>query len=82
MHYSSAYIMLEDTHTTSATPVVPAQKNSWPLSSDLRGRLGLDGLWAGRRDGTVIRCGSQNNPAVDDVGDDYEVPCLTMDSVV
>jgi hypothetical protein len=31
--------LVEDTHTTSATTVVPAHKNSWPVSSDLRGRL-------------------------------------------
>jgi hypothetical protein len=39
MCYSSTYILFEDTHTTSATVVVPAHKNSWPASSDLRGRL-------------------------------------------
>ena len=39
MRYSTAYIMFEDTHTTSATVVVPSHKNSWPVSSDLRGRL-------------------------------------------
>jgi hypothetical protein len=41
MRYSSAYIMFEDTHTTSATTVVLAYKNSWLVSSDLRGRLGF-----------------------------------------
>jgi hypothetical protein len=41
MLYSSAYIIFEDTHTTSATAVVPAHKNLWPLNSDLRGRLGF-----------------------------------------
>jgi hypothetical protein len=39
MCYSSTYILFEDTHTTSATAVVPAHKNSWPASSDLCGRL-------------------------------------------
>jgi hypothetical protein len=39
--YSSTYIMFEDTHTMSATTVVPAHKNSWPVNSDLRGRLGF-----------------------------------------
>jgi hypothetical protein len=39
--YSSAYIMFEDTHTTSATAVVLAHNNLWSVSSDLRGRLGF-----------------------------------------
>jgi hypothetical protein len=33
--------MFEDTHTTSATSIVPAHKNSCPVSSDLHGRLGF-----------------------------------------
>jgi hypothetical protein len=33
--------MFEDTNTTSATTVIPAHKNSWPVSSDLRVRLGF-----------------------------------------
>jgi hypothetical protein len=39
MCYSSTYILFEDTHTTSAMVVVLAHKNSWPVSSNLRGRL-------------------------------------------
>jgi hypothetical protein len=39
------------------------------------------GWWAGRCDGTIVGCGAQNNPRVT-VGDDHEVPCLTMDSAV
>jgi hypothetical protein len=31
--------LFEDTHTMSATAVVLAHKNSWPVSSDLCGRL-------------------------------------------
>jgi hypothetical protein len=38
---STTYIMFEDTHTTSAPSIVPAHKNSCPVSSDLRGRLGF-----------------------------------------
>jgi hypothetical protein len=41
MRYSFTYILFEDTHTTSATAVVPAHNNSWLISSDLRGRLGF-----------------------------------------
>jgi hypothetical protein len=41
MRYSSTYIVFEDTHTTSATTIVSAHKNSWLVSSDLRGRLGF-----------------------------------------
>jgi hypothetical protein len=37
------YINLVQGHTTSATTVVPAHKNSWPVSSDLRGRLSFSG---------------------------------------
>jgi hypothetical protein len=75
MRYSFTYIMFNDTHTTSATTIVPTHKNSWPVSSDLRGRLGFSGRWAGRRD-VVIECGAQNNPRVIDVGDDHEAPLL------
>jgi hypothetical protein len=60
----------------SAMAVVPAHKNSWPVSSDLRGRLSFRWWWAGRCDGTVVGCGAQNNPRVADIGDDHEVPCL------
>jgi hypothetical protein len=35
------YILFEDTHTTATMVVIPAHKNSWPVSSDLRGRLGF-----------------------------------------
>jgi hypothetical protein len=41
MRYSSTYIVFEDTRTTSATTIVSAHKNSWPISSDLRDRLGF-----------------------------------------
>ena len=41
MRYSTTYIMFEDTHTTSATSIVLAHKNSCSVSSDLRGRLGF-----------------------------------------
>jgi hypothetical protein len=41
MRYSSTYIMFSDTHTTSATVIVPTHKNLWSVSSDLRGRLGF-----------------------------------------
>jgi hypothetical protein len=41
MRYSSIYIVFEDTHTTSATTIVSAHKNSWPVSSDLHGKLGF-----------------------------------------
>jgi hypothetical protein len=33
--------VFEDTHTTSATAIISAHKNSWLVSSDLRGRLGF-----------------------------------------
>ena len=33
------YILFEDTHTTTTMVVIAAHKNSWPVSSDLRGRL-------------------------------------------
>jgi hypothetical protein len=41
MRYSSTYIMFKDIHTMSSTIIVPAHKNSWLVSSDLRGRLGF-----------------------------------------
>jgi hypothetical protein len=41
MRYSTTYIMFEDTHTTSATSIVPAHKNSCPVSSDVCGRFGF-----------------------------------------
>jgi hypothetical protein len=34
------------------------------------------------RDGAVVECGAQNNLRVADVGDDHEIPCLTMDNMV
>jgi hypothetical protein len=42
MRYSSTYIIFEDTHTTSATTIVPVHKNSWSVSSDLRDSLGFN----------------------------------------
>ncbi|PWZ39654.1 hypothetical protein Zm00014a_018608 [Zea mays] len=41
MRYSSTYIMFNDTHTTSATTIVPTHKNSWPVSSDFTWQVGL-----------------------------------------
>jgi hypothetical protein len=41
MLYSTTYIMFEDTHTTSATAIIPAHKNSYSVNSDLHGRLGF-----------------------------------------
>jgi hypothetical protein len=41
MCYSSTYILFEDTHTTATMAVILAHKNSWSVSSDLRGRLGF-----------------------------------------
>jgi hypothetical protein len=35
-----------------------------------------DGRWAGRCDGSVVGCGSQNNPRVADVGNNHEAPLL------
>jgi hypothetical protein len=33
-------------------------------------------------DDAVVGCDAQNNLGVADVGNDHEVPCLTMDSTV
>jgi hypothetical protein len=35
------YIHLVRGHTTATMAVIPAHKNSWPISSDLRSRLGF-----------------------------------------
>jgi hypothetical protein len=50
--------LFEDTHTTSATTVVPAHKNSWPVSSDLRGRLSFRWMmsWTAWRRHCRMRC--------------------------
>jgi hypothetical protein len=68
--------MFEDTHTTSATSIVLAHKNSCPVSSDLHGRLGFRWTMNWTRDGVVIGCGVENNPRVVDVGDNHEAPLL------
>jgi hypothetical protein len=74
MCYSSTYILFEDTHTTIAMAVILAHKNSWPVSSDLRGRLGFRCMMSWQRDGVVVGCGAQNNPRVVGIGNDHEVP--------
>jgi hypothetical protein len=42
VRYSSTYIMFEDTHTTSTTAIVPAYKNSWPVSTYVQVGLQVD----------------------------------------
>jgi hypothetical protein len=61
MCYSPTYILFEDTHITSATTVVPAHKNSWPVSSDLRGRLSFRWTmsWTAWRRYCRMRCPEQ-----------------------